>query len=125
MLCSCFTLVCNYLYVVIASPLILLGIVHVPRGIQEYLDNVEQLIDINSDEICMITQEYFYEGSPVEKCNQCKTSFSSDALQEWLKKESSQKQCIVCAYSYNSNHFTKGKAHMTVTVQPIIPTAPY
>lgn len=118
-----FSLACNYLYIVLTSPLILLGCLDVPEEIQAYLENRDQHILVKSDDICMITQEYFQDGMRVEQCNQCFIIFSSDAFQQWLKREYSEKKCIVCSYPYSWPHFTKGRAlvvQQAVAVPPPI-----
>jgi hypothetical protein len=108
---SCFSLICEYMYVVVASPLIILGVAPVPTGIQSLLENTPQIINVNSDDVCMITQENFQEGTVVEKCKQCHIVFHSDSLQKWLKR-ALRKQCIVCENPYIWTHFIKGQAHL-------------
>ena len=105
-------LICEYAYVVLTAPLILLGIMPVPYGIQTYLENGAQRIDVDSDNICMITQENFQENAAVEQCNQCKIVFSGRALHQWLSTKHATRQCIVCGYPYDWMHFTKGRAHI-------------
>ena len=79
------------------------------QGIE--FENVDQLIDIHCDELCMLTQEKFEEGTLVDYCNQCNKAFTTELLQVWMSTKT-DKKCVYCRNPYNTNTFKRGKIHL-------------
>ena len=94
-----------------AARAVLLNVV--PRPITQGIEfeNVDQLIDIHCDELCMFTQEKFEEGTLVDYCNQCKKAFTSELLKQWMAIKT-DKKCAYCRNPYNTNTFKRGKIHL-------------
>jgi hypothetical protein len=85
------------------------GIAFNTQGIE--FENTDQLIDIHCDELCMLTQETFEEGTMVDYCNQCNKAFTTELLQVWMSTKT-DKKCVYCRNPYNTNTFKRGKVHL-------------
>ena len=84
----------------------------VPNPIQGIeFENTEQIIDIHCDELCMLTQDTFEEGTMVDYCNQCKKAFTTELLKQWMTIQINKK-CAHCRNPYNINTFKRGKVHL-------------
>jgi hypothetical protein len=84
----------------------------VPNAIQGIeFENTEQLINIHCDEICMLTQDKFEEGTMVDYCNQCKKAFTTELLAQWMANKT-YKKCAHCRNPYRINTFKRGKIHL-------------
>lgn len=71
-------------------------------------------IDILPGKVCMITYTEFENGEQVEKCNQCREVFHSEALQRWLAgKPIHQQKCVHCSFPYNTTNFQRGRASIS------------
>lgn len=79
------------------------------QGIE--FQNIEQLINIHCDELCMLTQDKFKEGTMVDYCNQCKKAFTTELLAQWMS-DKTDKKCAHCRNPYNINTFKRGKIHL-------------
>ena len=84
------------------------------KGIE--FENTDQLIDIPSNELCMLTYNNFAEGTEVDYCNGCKKAFTTEMLKQWMATRR-DKKCVHCAKPYNNTTFKRGKAHL---VNPVI-----
>jgi hypothetical protein len=73
--------------------------------------NTDQLIDIQYDELCMLTHNTFTEGVEIDYCLGCKKGFTTELLNMWFTA-SDGKKCIHCARPYNTTTFKRGKVHL-------------
>lgn len=86
-------------------------------------ENTDQLIDIPSDELCMLTHDNFAEGTEVDYCNGCKKAFTTEMLKQWMATRR-DKKCVHCAKPYNNTTFKRGKAHLVNPVNEDVAVIP-
>lgn len=78
---------------------------------QIHFENTDQLIDVPEDELCLLTQDKFTEGTEIDYCNGCNKSFTTSMLNEWMSR-ARVKRCLNCFIPYNNTNFKRGKAHI-------------
>lgn len=81
------------------------------EGSKEIFSNTEQIINIHKDELCMLTQDKFVEGTEIDYCNNCTKGFTTEMLKQWMAK-CHDKKCVYCAKPYNNTTFKRGKLHL-------------